>query len=228
MPAKRVRRSRLTIGHIREQAERGQPRIGIGLDRRGVLVKFHSQVGQDRFLLENFFRGKRGGVFVDIGAYDGETFSNSLFFERTMGWTGLCVEPLPSAFEKLQDEPQGDLRAGLRRRFRRRSRIHRSRRSRPQREDAERTDRAVRRPPSPLHAAPLGRAHDSQGPGDEIVEAAREARPVRHRLLLDRHRRCGNSDPVGARLRPVSHLRADCRRQFPGRAHCQADGGEGL
>jgi len=67
-----------------------------------VLVKFHSQVGQDRFLLENFFRGKRGGVFVDIGAYDGETFSNSLFFEHSMGWTGLCVEPLPSAFAKLK------------------------------------------------------------------------------------------------------------------------------
>jgi FkbM family methyltransferase len=67
-----------------------------------VLVKFHSQVGQDRFLLENFFRGKRGGVFVDIGAYDGETFSNSLFFERSMGWTGLCVEPLPAAFAKLR------------------------------------------------------------------------------------------------------------------------------
>jgi FkbM family methyltransferase len=66
------------------------------------LVKFHSQVGQDRFLLENFFRGKRGGVFVDIGAYDGETFSNSLFFERTMEWTGLCVEPLPAAFAKLR------------------------------------------------------------------------------------------------------------------------------
>ena len=72
------------------------------LDRRGVLVKFHSQVGQDRFLLENFFRGQRDGVFVDIGAYDGETFSNSLFFERSMGWTGLCVEPLPSAFARLK------------------------------------------------------------------------------------------------------------------------------
>jgi FkbM family methyltransferase len=64
-------------------------------------VKFYSQVGQDRFLLENFFRGKRGGVFVDIGAYDGETYSNTAFFERSMGWTGLCVEPLPSAFGKL-------------------------------------------------------------------------------------------------------------------------------
>gem|GEM_PF-1041993 len=63
-------------------------------------MKFFSQVGQDRFLLEHFFRGKRNGVFLDIGAYDGETLSNTLFFERSMGWTGLCVEPLPSSFAK--------------------------------------------------------------------------------------------------------------------------------
>ena len=61
-------------------------------------MKFFSQVGQDRFLFDHFFRGKRDGVFVDIGAYDGEKFSNSLFFERHMGWRGMCVEPLPSAF----------------------------------------------------------------------------------------------------------------------------------
>jgi FkbM family methyltransferase len=65
-------------------------------------VKFFSQVGQDSYLLENFFRGKRGGVFVEIGAYDGETLSNTLFFERYMGWSGLCIEPLPSAFAKLK------------------------------------------------------------------------------------------------------------------------------
>ena len=64
-------------------------------------MKFYSQSGQDQFLLENFFKGKRGGTFVDVGAYDGEKFSNSAFLERSMGWTGLCIEPLPSAFEKL-------------------------------------------------------------------------------------------------------------------------------
>src|SRR4030095_6950761 len=102
---RRIRLPSLTTGRIPEQARRAvspNTRSCHALDRYGVVVKFHSQVGQDRFLLENFFRGKRGGVFVDIGAYDGETFSNSLFFERTMGWTGLCVEPLPSAFQKLK------------------------------------------------------------------------------------------------------------------------------
>lgn len=64
-------------------------------------MQFFSQVGQDRFLFENFFYGKRDGVFVDVGAYDGEKFSNTLFFERFMGWHGLCIEPMPSAFAKL-------------------------------------------------------------------------------------------------------------------------------
>ena len=65
-------------------------------------MQFFSQVGQDRFLFENFFYGKRNGVFVDVGAYDGEKFSNSLFFERFLGWRGLCIEPIPSTFAKLK------------------------------------------------------------------------------------------------------------------------------
>jgi FkbM family methyltransferase len=64
-------------------------------------MKFFSESGQDAFLLENFFRGRRGGVFVEVGAYDGETASNSVFFERYLGWRGLCVEPHSLAFATL-------------------------------------------------------------------------------------------------------------------------------
>src|SRR6185295_5167662 len=98
--------SRVTVPKPRPPCSRKPLRVSKRAEKplglRGVHVKFYSQVGQDRFLLENFFRGKRRGVFVDVGAYDGEKFSNSLFFERSMGWTGLCVEPLPSAFAKLK------------------------------------------------------------------------------------------------------------------------------
>jgi FkbM family methyltransferase len=65
------------------------------------LTRFFSQLGQDRYVFENYFKGKRDGVFVDIGAYDGETLSNTLFFERYLGWSGICIEPLPAAFQKL-------------------------------------------------------------------------------------------------------------------------------
>jgi len=54
---------------------------------------WHSQFGQDRFLDRHVFRGRRGGVFVEAGAYDGVTGSNTAFFERVRGWHGLLVEP---------------------------------------------------------------------------------------------------------------------------------------
>jgi FkbM family methyltransferase len=39
--------------------------------------------------------GKRGGYFVEFGAANGVTFSNSYFLEREMGWTGALAEPNP-------------------------------------------------------------------------------------------------------------------------------------
>jgi FkbM family methyltransferase len=68
---------------------------------RQPTTRFYSQLGQDEFVYKNYFRGKRDGVFVDVGAYDGKKFSNTLFFEKFLGWNGVCIEPLPAAFRKL-------------------------------------------------------------------------------------------------------------------------------
>lgn len=59
----------------------------------------------DRILqLENkiheFFNFKPDGFFVDIGAYDGVSISNTKFLED-LGWDGICVEPHPNVFKKL-------------------------------------------------------------------------------------------------------------------------------
>lgn len=62
----------------------------------GRRPQFFSQAGQDAFLDERVFRGKRDGVFVEIGGYDGITGSNCLFFELMRGWNGLVIEPAPS------------------------------------------------------------------------------------------------------------------------------------
>jgi hypothetical protein len=59
-------------------------------------MKFFSPSGQDRFVFENFHRGKRDGVFVDVGTPRDGNFANSLFFERMLGWRGLCIELLPA------------------------------------------------------------------------------------------------------------------------------------
>lgn len=62
---------------------------------------YFSQAGQDRFLNKVVFKGKKGGIFVEIGAAEGITFSNTYFFEKELGWFGVCVEPHPEAFSKL-------------------------------------------------------------------------------------------------------------------------------
>lgn len=59
-----------------------------------------SQYGQDKWLIENIFPNKKDGVFVDIGANDGVTLSNTLVLER-LGWNGLAIEPIASTYEKL-------------------------------------------------------------------------------------------------------------------------------
>ena len=58
-----------------------------------------SQYGQDQVVYKLLGKPKNG-TFIDIGANDGVTFSNSLFFER-IKWTGVCIEPHPIAFHEL-------------------------------------------------------------------------------------------------------------------------------
>lgn len=42
---------------------------------------------------------KRTGVFVEVGAYDGRTCSNTDFLPP-LGWSGLYIEPIPAYFEQ--------------------------------------------------------------------------------------------------------------------------------
>lgn len=64
---------------------------------------FKSQAGQDKFVYECFFTNKKDGFFLDIGAHDGTSFSNTYFFEKCLGWKGICFEPLPHLFAKLKE-----------------------------------------------------------------------------------------------------------------------------
>jgi FkbM family methyltransferase len=61
---------------------------------------FYSQFEQDR-IINILLNNKKNGSFVDIGAYDGITFSNSFFFEKHNNWSGICFEPNPISFKKL-------------------------------------------------------------------------------------------------------------------------------
>lgn len=41
------------------------------------------------------------GFFVECGAYDGQTMSNTLYLERTLDWSGLLIEASPPFFDQL-------------------------------------------------------------------------------------------------------------------------------
>jgi len=60
---------------------------------------YFSQDGQDKYILE-YFNNKKDGFFIDIGAYNGVTFSNTLKMEK-LGWKGACIEPNPDMFKKV-------------------------------------------------------------------------------------------------------------------------------
>jgi FkbM family methyltransferase len=46
------------------------------------------------------FQSKKNGYFVDIGAYDGLSISNTKILED-LGWSGICIEPHPNVFKSL-------------------------------------------------------------------------------------------------------------------------------
>lgn len=59
----------------------------------------HSQNLEEKYILDYF--GDFVGTFADIGANDGVTFSNTRAL-ALRGWSGVCVEPSPRAFQKLK------------------------------------------------------------------------------------------------------------------------------
>lgn len=63
---------------------------------------YYSQKGQDKFVNEVIFKNKKNGFFVEIGANDGISFSNTYYFEKNLNWSGICVEPYPDLFTKLK------------------------------------------------------------------------------------------------------------------------------
>jgi FkbM family methyltransferase len=70
--------------------------------RKKLEREYYSQNGQDKFLDQYVFKGKRKGYFIDIGAHNGIKYSNTLFFEKNRKWKGICVEPIPEVYEQLK------------------------------------------------------------------------------------------------------------------------------
>ena len=62
---------------------------------------FYSQDRQDEFLERCIFKGYKNGFFVDIGAHNGKSINNTLYFEENNNWTGVNVEPIKKVYDDL-------------------------------------------------------------------------------------------------------------------------------
>lgn len=63
-------------------------------------MTYHSHIGQDAWVAESL-SFKKNGFFLDFGAFDGRTISNTLALEEDLNWRGICVEPNPRYFSQL-------------------------------------------------------------------------------------------------------------------------------
>src|SRR6188768_2156012 len=66
----------------------------------------YSQSNEEQFRLDHF-NGKTDGCFMDVGAYQGTTFSNTRALAE-LGWSGVCIEPSPPAFWGLMQNYKGN------------------------------------------------------------------------------------------------------------------------
>jgi FkbM family methyltransferase len=61
-----------------------------------------SQFEQDLHVIQNIYPKKTGGYFIEVGAYDGLSMSNTHMLENRFSWHGVCVECNPLWFSKLK------------------------------------------------------------------------------------------------------------------------------
>lgn len=72
------------------------------------MERYFSQHGEDAELSKRFDH-KHGGQFVEVGALDGVTYSNTLYFERELGWHGVLIEPNPIEAKKCAQARPGSV-----------------------------------------------------------------------------------------------------------------------
>ena len=89
-----------------EQCAKPQSKFGLFpfLDlKKKEMINSKSQFGQDYFVGGILMHNQRG-FFVDVGAKDGVDNSNTFLLEKSLNWSGICVEPHPDLFQICQQE----------------------------------------------------------------------------------------------------------------------------
>lgn len=64
--------------------------------------EFYSQQGEDLLIYRNFINlPAKDGIYLELGACDGLLYSNTKFFEKYLGFSGILIEPVKEYYDKL-------------------------------------------------------------------------------------------------------------------------------
>lgn len=77
--------------------------LPLKLDNMDMTNAHRSQFGQSE-IIDDLLKAKRDGFFIEAGGFDGEKYSNTLFFELNRDWNGILIEPIPSYFKKIVEK----------------------------------------------------------------------------------------------------------------------------
>jgi FkbM family methyltransferase len=66
------------------------------------MTLFFSQQGEDLLIYRNFInKTVNDGIFLELGACNGIVYSNTLFFEKELGFRGILIEPHKEMYNQL-------------------------------------------------------------------------------------------------------------------------------
>ena len=74
---------------------------------------FYSQDNQDKILEHFIFKGYNNGFYVYVGAHDGVSINNTLYFNKYNNWNGINIEPIKEVFDKLVINRPNDINLNL-------------------------------------------------------------------------------------------------------------------
>lgn len=93
---------------LRANSDVWTPRPDVGPANPSI-AQSHSQEYEESYAYNNFFYGRGGGTFLEMGALDGVTYANTYALEHVLGWKGILVEASPSSFKLLKDNRPGQV-----------------------------------------------------------------------------------------------------------------------
>jgi FkbM family methyltransferase len=82
-----------------------------GLEERASLQQaygtVHASQSGEEWIIRDFFKDRRGGTFLDVGANDYKYDSNTYYLETSLGWHGVAIDAQPEFAEGYrQHRPQ--------------------------------------------------------------------------------------------------------------------------